>query len=635
MTLPSEVIEVLTKLLYDAAKILDKNLKELIQEQKSLTLNDEVFLIPAGIIADLRYLKAVSETNSNFSKFILELLGEWKVISRNKNDNSIIENLYESKISSNFSLNINDRILLENATKHRLLILLSPLKTSPSCIAELRENLEIELIEDLKMFLSINYPLDSEECPIEFHDDYFYNAISNSDIQQLQPILASIPTLILHSSISDYKAYFHLGLWLPYSNYILNFTLPTWYWEESYDILVSSGKKERESLRIIRQIIISIQELLSAFIADWYYLHLNPHYLPRLLHPEKILTSRYFDLNLIAPYIDILEALQSHQKNSNKNLTILLSDQQNSYNKKLRQKIKEWSLNSVFTSHSGCVHDLAFNNDRSILMSGGSDSLVRLWHPNTGKASLNLKGHIGDVFTVAISNNGRYFASGGSDCKVLVWSLDKLQEPISFDSHTAYVSSLAFCPDNRLLASGSYDNSIRIWDLWSNKTFRTFNEHSSYVTALAFNTAGDLLASGSHDCTIRIWNPWRTKSQITLVGHSDAITCTAFNPINDLLASSSRDGTIKLWRPETGAIISTLKGHTAGVNSLAFSPNGEILVSGSIDRTIRLWNPKTAEEIGILAVGAHPILCVHFSKDGHQLAGGSCWSDNIKIWNCY
>lgn len=635
MTLPSEVIEVLMKLLNDAAKILETNLKELIQEQKSLNLNDEIFLIPPEIITDPRYLKVVDRADFNFSKVILELLGEWQVVSSTQKNDDIIANLEEINISSNFSRNLSDRILHENAAKHRLLIFSSPLKASPSCIAELRENLEIELIEDLKTFLSMNYPFDSEECPIEFYDDYFYNPISNSDIQQLQPILAHIPTLILHSSISDYKAYFHLRLWLPYSNYILNFTLPTWYWEEAYDILVASGKKERESLRIIRQIIISIQELLSAFIADWYYLHLNPYYLPRLLKSEKILTSRYFNLNLIAPYIDIIKATQNQQKHSNKNLIILLSDQQSSENKKLRQKIKEWSLSSSFTSHSGCVHDLDFNSDRSILMSGGSDSFVRLWHPNTGKASLNLKGHIGDIFAVAISKNDRYFASGGSDCKVLVWSLDKLQEPISFHSHTAYVSSLAFCPDNRLLASGSYDNSIRIWDLWSNKTFRTFNEHSSYVTALAFNTTGNLLASGSYDCTIRIWNPWRTKSQITLTGHSDAITCTAFNPINDLLASGSRDCTIKLWRPETGAIISTFKGHTAGVNSLAFSPNGEILVSGSIDRTIRVWNPKTAKEIGILAVGAHPILCVNFSKDGNQLAGGSCWSDNIKIWNCH
>jgi len=634
MTLSSEVVELLIKFLNDSAKILERYLKELIQNQKSLNLNNEIFLIPSEIISDPRYLKVGDRTSSSFSRVILELLGEFQAISSNAKTSNILENLSKGNSSSNFNLNISDRLLNENIKKHRLLILLSPLKTSPSRIPELRENLEIELIEDLKMFLNINYPFSSEECPVEFRDDYFYHAISNIDIQQLQPSLSHLPTLILHSSLSDYKAYFHLGFWLPYSNYILSCTLPTWYWEESYDILVSAGKKEREALRIVRQIMISIQELLSALITDWYYLHLNPNYLPRLLGSQKILTSHYFDSNTITPYLEILKEVQTQQKISHQRLITLLSDQQSSGNQKLRQKIKKWSLSSVFTSHSGCVHALAFNSDRSTLISGGRDSLVRLWHPITGKAILNLKGHVGDIFAVAISNNDRYLASGGSDCKILVWSLDKLQEPVSLHSHSAYVSSLAFCPDNRLLASGGYDNSIKIWDLWTNKTFRTFNEHLSYVTALAFNRTGDLLASGSYDCTIRLWNPWQNQSQVTLTGHSDAITCIGFSPVNNLLASGSRDCTIKLWRPETGSMISTLKGHTAGINSLTFSPNGEILVSGSIDRTIRLWNPNTAEEIGILAVGAHPILCVNFSKDGNQLAGGSCWSDNIKVWNC-
>lgn len=638
MALPAEVIETLIQFLDDSSKILHKHLRELLQNQKSFNINDEIFLIPSEVIRDPRYLKALDRNSVNFSKTILGLLDEWQTISSYNKNNHTIENFGKSNVLSNFNLDTGTPFLNENTKKHRLLILLSPLKVSPSCIHELKENLEIELIEDLKIFLNINYPISSEECPIEFRDDYFYHSVSNIDIQKLQMNLAHIPTLTLHSSISDYKAYFYIGFWLPYSNHILNCTLPTCYWEELYDILVSSGKKEREALRIIRQIIISIQELLSAFIADWYYLHLNPDYMPRLLSPKKILTSRYFDLQLIEPYLEIIKETQNRQRNATESLKILLSNQQNDVNKKIKQKIKKWSLNIAFTSHSGCVHALAFNGEHSNLISGGSDSLVRLWNPSTGKAILNLKGHVGDIFAIAISNNDRYLASGGSDCKVLVWSLDKLQEPISLHGHTAYVSSLAFTPDNRFLASGSYDNSIRIWDLWTNKTFRIFNEHSSYVTALSFNKTGDLLASGSHDCAIKLWHPWQNKLQnkahTTLTGHSDAITCAAFSPNNDLLASGSRDCTIKLWKPETGTIISTLKGHTAGITSLAFSPNGEILVSGGIDHTIRLWNPKTAEEIGILAATMNPILCVTFSKDGYQLAAGSCWSDNIKVWNC-
>ena len=635
MALPPEFREILTKILHNAAKILDKHLQELILAQNSLILDHEVFLVPPEIIADPRYLTLeLNRKSSEFSKTILELLGEWQFIRISKQIDDLKAPWESSQISANFSRKILDRILIDNAKKHRLIVLTAPFKISPSCVASLREDLEIELAEDLRMFLSDNYPLDSEECPIEFYSDHFYNTISNDDIHQLQTILTNIPTLILHSSISDYKAYFHLNFWLPYSKFIVSYTLPVWPWEEACEILKASGKEEKIALRIIRQIIISIQEFLASFISDWYYLHLNPYYSPKLLQPHNILTTQYFDTDLLAPYIDLLKKIQSQQQLTNENLLKIFSNQQKSTSKKLIQKVKEWSLSSVLTTHSGCVHSLAFNSDRSILLSGGSDSVVRLWHPSTGKVSLSLKGHIGDVFAVAVSGNDKYFASSGSDCKVLVWNLGKLQEPVCFNEHSAYVSSLVFCPDNRLLASGSYDNSIHIWDLWSSKTFRVLTGHSSYVTSLAFNTKGDLLASGSYDCSIRLWNPSEKKSKHTLTGHTDYVNCIAFSPFNDLLASGSRDGTIRLWRPETGTTIAILKGHTAGVNSLTFSPNGDILVSGSSDRSVRLWNTKIGEEIGILTVGSHPILCVHFSKDGKQLAMGSSWTDNIKIWNC-
>jgi len=340
MTLPSELIEVLTKIFHDAAKILDRNLKELVNAQQSLSLNNENFLIPKDIVTDPRYLKFTDRSSPKFSKIILELLGEWQASCLAERDDDI-RSILDNRMPPNFSRKISDRILIDNHKKHRLLVLLSPLKVSSNCIDSLRENLEIELIEDLKMFLDIHYPVDSDECPIEFYSDYFYNPINNNDIQQLQTILNCLPTLVLHTSLSDYKAYFHFDFWLPYSNHILDFTLPVWYWEETLDILESAGKKERESLRIIRQIIISIQEFLTAFICDWYYLHLNFNYAPKLLQSEKIFSSPYFDSDLIAPYINIIKSIQQQEKSCQNNLLKTFSNQNKNENKKLLQKIKE------------------------------------------------------------------------------------------------------------------------------------------------------------------------------------------------------------------------------------------------------------------------------------------------------
>lgn len=635
MSLPPKFIEVLTQILRTGANALEKKLEELILKQKILNSNQDDFLLPSEIINSLQHLTLeINSGNSGLSKTIFTLLGELQAKHITKQIGDLKLSLNFINISSNFSRKISERILIDSFNKQRLLILSAPFKISSSCIAGLKEDLEIELNEDLKSFLNNNYPFDSEECPVEFYNNYFYGAINDDDIYQLQSLLANIPTLILYNSISDYKAYFHLSFWLPCANYILNYTLPVWHWEESCETLKAIQKSKQESLRIIRQTIVLTQEILAAFITDWYYLHLVPNYSPRLLKSPNILSFEDSRQNLIKPYLETITTIQDQQKNANLDILKTISNQRIDANKRLKQKMKEWLLIKTITSHSGSVHSLAFNNEGSILMSGGSDGILRLWNPNTGKQSINLKGHQGDIFAVTISDDDKYFASSGSDCKVLIWSLDKLQEPFLLKEHTAYVSALAFCPDSRLLVSGSYDNTIRIFDLWSSKVSRTLSEHSSYVTSLAFNAKGDLLASGSFDRSIRIWNPWESKSKSTLVDHSDYVTSVKFSPVSNLLASGSRDCTIRLWRPETGAMLAVLKGHTGSINSLAFSLNGEILVSGSSDRTVRLWNPITAEELGILHVGEHPILCVHFAKDGKQLAVGSSWTDNIKIWNC-
>ncbi|PZU91583.1 MAG: hypothetical protein DCE90_19535 [Pseudanabaena sp.] len=634
MNLPTELTQVLTEILSNAANVLEKSLEELISAQKSLNINQDIFLLPQDINNHISYFLGNESNSNNFSQSIIKLLGEWQSISYFKKIEHLQAHLEHGDIPPKFSRNISERII-NNYKKHRLLILTAPSKISNSCSAELRENLEIELVEDLKVFFTENYPFDSDIYPVEFYSDYFYAPITNEDIYQLQSFFNHIPTLILFSSISDYKAYFHLYFWLPYSQYVLKYTLPTWHWEESCEILISNNNTEKKATRIIRQIIISSLELLSAFISDWYYLQLNADYSPKMFQQHSsVFTSSYLDNSFTKPYINILEQTQRQRIIANKILLSSFTNWKINTNKKFKQKIKEWYLREMLNSHSGAVFSLAFNSDRSILMSGGSDGSVRLWHPSTGKLSLNLKGHIGDVFSVAVSNNDRYFASSGSDCKILVWRLDKIQEPISLTEHTAYVSSLAFCPDNRLLASGSYDKTIRIWDLWSGKIFRIFDEHTSYVTSLAFNYNGDLLASSSYDQTIRIWNLLSTKSKLTLIGHEGYVNCVAFSPNENILASGGHDGKICLWRADTGTLLTKLKGHNGGINSLTFSSDGEILVSGSSDRTVRVWNARTGQELSILTVGVHPILCVHFSKDGKQLVIGSSWTDNIKIWNC-
>ena len=190
MSLPPKFIEILTKILHGGANTLEGKLKEFALKQKSLNSNHGTFLMPSEIINDLQYLTLeINGRNSRASKIIFTLLGEWQAKRITKQIGDLNLNLDCINIPSNFSRKISERILLDNLAKQRLLILAAPFKISSSCITGLKEDLEIELNEDLKSFLNSNYSSDSEECFVEFYSNYFYGTINDDDIYQLQSLL--------------------------------------------------------------------------------------------------------------------------------------------------------------------------------------------------------------------------------------------------------------------------------------------------------------------------------------------------------------------------------------------------------------------------------------------------------------
>ncbi|MGB3205790.1 MAG: hypothetical protein WBB28_12435 [Crinalium sp.] len=173
---------------------------------------------------------------------------------------------------SNLSRQETEQILQRQ--QHRLLILISPPKISEDCPASFRNNLEIDL-RGVSTFLSQHYPQHSEVGPVEFYSDYFKRPISDIDVKRLQTVLAPVPTAVLYSDISDYEVNFRVGFWgLPNSEIFL-FPTQAWNWEQAKEELEASGETEQKSLRIIRQSLVTVHKLLTAFLADLYYLTLQ------------------------------------------------------------------------------------------------------------------------------------------------------------------------------------------------------------------------------------------------------------------------------------------------------------------------------------------------------------------------
>jgi len=551
------------------------------------------------------------------------------------------------------------QILLQQ--QHRLLILLSPPKISKRCPETFCEDLPIEM-RSVGDFLRQHYPQQDVLRPVKFYSDYFTESIGDIDVERLQRILSPVPTTILYSDISDYAVTFRVGFWGFLNNQEVSlFSTKVFDWEEAKDALLESGVSEKKALRMIRQLIVAIHKLLAGFLADLYYLNIDPGYEPLLFNLKEKFAEYGLAEEWVKPYFDILQDIQRRQGEQYEQELKKLIEQveaerqsQASAKPEAQRKqhieeaaqttqliekifvIKAKSFQCVKTLHSvgdSSVDCVVISPDGKTFASNSSGNSTKLWNLHTGELIRTFSGHSAAVCCFAINPNGTILASGSYDKHIKLWNLETGQEFRTLKGHSGIIRSLAFSPDGETLVSGSSDHTIKLWNLRNGKEIRTLTGHSSWVYSVVISQDGQTIASGGYDKTIKLWNRKNGEKIRTLTGHSSSAYSVALSPDGQIIASGSYDNTIKLWKLKNGQQTRTLRGHSDSVNSVAISPNGQIIVSGSGDNKIKLWNLKNGQEIRTLTGHSDKVNSVSFSPDGNTLVSGS-YDGSIKIWRC-
>jgi WD40 repeat protein len=638
MPLYTAVSDILSELLIDTAEQLSLKLPALTEAQ--FAGSDICPVIPADLKAEQHCMQIIgqyqsvdnepAEERENLNNQLLSCVSEWQA-DKIEQQSFDTRDAFENKgFATVFNQAETYSILQAAQKRHNLALLVSSPKVSPNCPSALKYDLEIDLPEEMGNFLNRYYPNTSGSSPVKFYGDFFQKAIGEAELHQLHGVLSPIPVASIYSTISDHKVYVHVGLWHLQSTEVFKFSVSGWNWEEAKSQLQAEEKTEIQAIRTVRDVIVTIHQLLAAFAIDLYYLHFYPSYSPQLLKMESYFTQSGLTAVAVRPYFALLEEIQLKQRTSYRQELKALTPMPTALAPKPLKQLEEWQLTDTLMGHDESVYSVSFSPDGQVLASASHDQTVKLWHLSSRKDFRTLTGHLW-VYDVAFSHDGQLLASANGDHTVKLWEVHTCNELKTLDAHSGNVAAVVFVPNTQMVISGSWDYTIKIWNTKTGNRIRTLNGHTSLVNCLAVSPNGHALASGSHDQTIKLWSLKTGQEMITLDGHDSSVNTLAFSPNGEMLASASDDRTIKMWNLKTGQVVHSFDGFLSAINSVSFTPDGKFLASAGDDKSIRIWSMESGKTVQTLMGHDDSVYHIAFSPDGAILASSS--SDNtIKLW---
>jgi WD40 repeat protein/tRNA A-37 threonylcarbamoyl transferase component Bud32 len=147
-----------------------------------------------------------------------------------------------------------------------------------------------------------------------------------------------------------------------------------------------------------------------------------------------------------------------------------------------------------FEANSGRAAALAFSPDGRTLACGGTDRAIELRDAGTFALRKTCSGHKGPVTSLTCGGDGRLL-SGGTDTTVRVWDWTSGEQLWVRRGHYAPVRCVAIQPETGRIYSGSDDITIKAWEAEKSQESEAYRLHEGPATAVAFSPDGSALAS--------------------------------------------------------------------------------------------------------------------------------------------
>ncbi|KAI3902980.1 hypothetical protein MKX01_042832, partial [Papaver californicum] len=243
------------------------------------------------------------------------------------------------------------------------------------------------------------------------------------------------------------------------------------------------------------------------------------------------------------------------------------------------------SLKLTLTGHIDQVRGLAVSTRQTYIFSAGDDRQVKCWDLEQNRVIRSYHGHLSGVHCLALHPTITIdvLLTGGRDSVCRVWDIRTKMQVFALSGHENTVCSVFARPMDPQVVTGSHDTTIKFWDLRYWRSMVTLTQHKKSVRAMAHHPAEPSFASASADNINKFGLPRGEILHNMLAQQKTIINAMAVNE-DGVMATEGNNGSLWFWDWKSGHNF-----HEAGIYALSYDITGSRLVTCEADKTIKMW----------------------------------------------
>ncbi|KAK6046885.1 WD domain, G-beta repeat protein [Cooperia oncophora] len=160
--------------------------------------------------------------------------------------------------------------------------------------------------------------------------------------------------------------------------------------------------------------------------------------------------------------------------------------------------VKVWNATkhfcmSTLRTHKDYVSCLAYAKEHERAASAGYDQSIYLWDiatltklttTNNTVTTSSLMGCKNSIYALAMNDSGTVIVSGSTEKVLRIWDPRTCQKIMKLRGHTENIRAVVISPDGTKCLSASADATVRLWDLGQQRCIATCLVHQEGVWTL-------------------------------------------------------------------------------------------------------------------------------------------------------